>query len=511
MVSQEQLPFEVDEFSVPQRLAFNPKGYTGLYSFHKYWGKKPSETIGFLIEKLSSTGDVVCDPFVGSGVVVLESLLRGRRVIASDLNPIAVELTKFLGNPPPYEEVKTAFAVIKSEAESKINETYIIQRPPQVASHYLWDEDRLVSVWARNPRGRSRIELTPERHDVDLAESFENYIPHILRQPRFFTNSRINAESSLTIRDLFTGRALRNIELILEAISKLPYPLRQTFLLSLTASSGQMSKMVFAITNRGKTTGKVSPRIEVGSWVIGYWRPKLNFEVNVWNCYEGKVLKLIKSLALSKKSATVDFAESPSDVLDGEKKASVHLADALTTLRSLPTGSISLIVTDPPHSDRIPYLELSEMWNVLLNISAEFEKEIVVSNAIERRLNKDRYNFMMREFTDLAASRLKTGGVLALIYNARDSRSWHYIDDIISRRLLNFAGHIPLKYSATSIVQDNRKGSLETDFVLIFTKGSNSLDNMKSIPGWSTEYPRLYLKQEKNQNELSDCIKSIQK
>ena len=36
-----------------------PAGYKGLYGFHKYWGKKPAETMSFLVEKLSERGEIV--------------------------------------------------------------------------------------------------------------------------------------------------------------------------------------------------------------------------------------------------------------------------------------------------------------------------------------------------------------------------------------------------------------------------------------------------------------------
>ena len=55
-----------------------PKGYKGLYAFHKYWGKKPAECLAFLIEVLSEPGDLVVDPFLGFGAVAREALLRGR-------------------------------------------------------------------------------------------------------------------------------------------------------------------------------------------------------------------------------------------------------------------------------------------------------------------------------------------------------------------------------------------------------------------------------------------------
>ena len=46
-----------------------PKGYKGLAGFHKYWGKKPTETWRFLIENFTDVNDIVLDPFLGSGLI----------------------------------------------------------------------------------------------------------------------------------------------------------------------------------------------------------------------------------------------------------------------------------------------------------------------------------------------------------------------------------------------------------------------------------------------------------
>ena len=111
-----------------------------------------------------------------------------------------------------------------------------------------------------------------------------------------FKNSRINTKDNFKLTDLFTRRALHNIDILLGAINQQDNELKKALLLSLTSASGQMSKMVFAITGRGKTKNQPTKKIEVGSWVIGYWRPTLHFEVNVWNCFERRVKKLIKAI-----------------------------------------------------------------------------------------------------------------------------------------------------------------------------------------------------------------------
>jgi hypothetical protein len=65
-----------------------------------------------------------------------------------------------------------------------------------------------------------------------------------------------------------------------------------------------MSKMVFAVTSRGKTKGEISHKVEAGSWVIGYWRPSLHFEINVWDCFQRRLSKLQKAIAAGDATAT---------------------------------------------------------------------------------------------------------------------------------------------------------------------------------------------------------------
>ena len=57
-----------------------PEGYKGLSGFHKYWGKKPTEAWRFLIENLTEPGDIVLDPFLGSGLIAKECIVLDRRL-----------------------------------------------------------------------------------------------------------------------------------------------------------------------------------------------------------------------------------------------------------------------------------------------------------------------------------------------------------------------------------------------------------------------------------------------
>jgi DNA modification methylase len=73
--------------------SFNGKEST-LQQLSPYVGKLKSGMANVLINKYSQVGDIVLDPFSGSGVVPLESLLLDRIAFANDLSPYAYVLTK---------------------------------------------------------------------------------------------------------------------------------------------------------------------------------------------------------------------------------------------------------------------------------------------------------------------------------------------------------------------------------------------------------------------------------
>lgn len=423
-----QLAFTFHQLATPavsaERLQ-SPAGYTGLYRFHKYWGKKPHEPIAFVIDQLTQPGDLVVDPFSGSGIAGREALLHGRRFIGFDINPTAVELTRILIHPPTPQLLNPAVRQIEEQAKAPILESYLLEDGETIATHDLWEGERLFQVWvAGRGAARKRQELEPTSHDVQLSESFLGYQSKKVRPPKFFSNGRINAAPAMTLGSILTGRAQRNIDLLIEAIEKQPADIRSSLRLCLTAASGQMTKMVFAVTGRGKTTGTSSEKIEVGSWVIGYWRPHLHFEVNAWNCFAKRTAALMKAVKETDPLTGSRLVSDAREVVEGNADASVTCGDCRELLDSIPDASVQLVITDPPHSDRMPYLELSEFWNSILRYSADFGREIVISNAKERKKTPTVYRESMTEFLQHVPRVLRPTGVFVLLFNSRDKDNW---------------------------------------------------------------------------------------
>lgn len=475
----------------------SPSGYSGLSAFHKYWGKKPIECMSYLIDLLTAPGDLVVDPFMGSGLVGREVLSQQRRFIGMDINPVAVEMARLQLQLPHPQQLAAALDSIQNRVLPLIDESYRLPTG-EIATHYLWDESDLRSIWIAKRGKGARIEMPPTPSLRAHAALYSEYQPRNVRELRLFTNSRINTSDSLTWGGLFTGRALRNIDLLISEIRLQSPDIRRALLLSLTSASGQMSRMVFAITGRGKTSGKVSQKIEVGSWVIGYWRPKLHFEINVWRCFERRAKALVKSIEELQGPRELPYTQTLSDQNGVAQGAAALLhGDCKAELSRLPSESVALLLTDPPHSDRIPYLEMSEMWNALMGLQADFASEIVVSNAKARGKTRELYLNEMRSFIGESVRVLRASGVLCLIFNARDSASWQFLDACIEGRSdLELCGSFPMAYSASSVVQDNRKGSMKSDYILLYVKKAKNagipslnLAALSRLPGWASSLP----------------------
>ncbi len=63
-----------------------------VHGFHSYAARLHPLTARRLVERLSAKGEVVFDPFMGSGTVLVEARLLERRASGTDLNPLSVEL-----------------------------------------------------------------------------------------------------------------------------------------------------------------------------------------------------------------------------------------------------------------------------------------------------------------------------------------------------------------------------------------------------------------------------------
>lgn len=465
------------------------KSYTGIYGMHKYWSKKPYNIIRDFISRYTHKGDIVVDPFCGSGISITESIFIGRKVIGIDINPSAIFITKQMINKVPFTLIQKEFSNLESEIKDIINSFYTVKRGDKkfVGTHFIWENDTLTEVWyKKNKKSRKKITERPTESDLNLASSFSyDKIPYYYPKDNFFHNTRINADRENHLYDLFTPRNLMALSLLMDRIENIKNEdVKEFYKFCFTSSVGQASKMVFVIKRRGKfkNTSREIKKKEVGSWVIGYWVPKENFEINVWNCFENKYRKILKAKkGLKYKKYSINEAANFEELLNSKNLLLIN-EPAQKALRKIPDNSIDYVITDPPHGDRQPYLELSMMWNSWLKKDVNYKDEIVISNSKDRKKDIHNYYTLLNEVLTEIERILKPNNYFSLMFNSLDDETWMNLIIHTSNLSFDLEKVETLKYSANSVVQDTRKAGLKTDFVLTFRKNlSKTIKDIKLI------------------------------
>ena len=83
------------------------------HDIHPYTAKLIPHIPRYFVEKLSQPGDVVLDPFCGSGTVLLEARLLGRNAIGIDTNPLARLISSVKARPLPVQKLRRAIVTVE--------------------------------------------------------------------------------------------------------------------------------------------------------------------------------------------------------------------------------------------------------------------------------------------------------------------------------------------------------------------------------------------------------------
>jgi adenine-specific DNA methylase len=116
---------ETDDYDVPPfDIPIETTKATAIYNMHTYWSKKPHDAIRQYIRHYTKPGDLVLDPFCGSGGTALAALMEGRKAIAIDRSPAATFITKNYCTPVDVDALKVAFEELKSKVQPEVDWLY---------------------------------------------------------------------------------------------------------------------------------------------------------------------------------------------------------------------------------------------------------------------------------------------------------------------------------------------------------------------------------------------------
>ena len=104
-------------------LNFNFDGADTMYlthSLHPYPAKFPPQLPHSILEKFGKPGNVVFDPFCGSGTTLVEARLLGFNAIGVDVNGLSTLLSKVKSTPLTLEEIDQAKSFISQVTENEL-------------------------------------------------------------------------------------------------------------------------------------------------------------------------------------------------------------------------------------------------------------------------------------------------------------------------------------------------------------------------------------------------------
>ncbi len=150
------------------------KGAAGLDKpgFHPFPARMPTWLAQDIIERLTEPGEIVMDSMVGSGTTAIAALRAGRSVVGTDLDPMALLLSRVGTTVFDPDEAKSALAEIGARAQRRIDRGL---RVGTARASFAEKDQEFLKYWFP-PRSQKElfalaqeIAATPDGKDRDLA------------------------------------------------------------------------------------------------------------------------------------------------------------------------------------------------------------------------------------------------------------------------------------------------------------------------------------------------------
>lgn len=149
----------------------------------KYPSKFIPEIPRWAIENFSEEGDVVFDPFVGSGTTLVESRILGRNAVGLDINPFAVLASNVKSNPLEKTKLDSAFQKILKRIPT-INHIKLKEIPLRD----FWFDDKVLQKL-------TKIQLAIlEENDPFIRDFFLLSLGTIIKPCSYWDESQIKVE-----------------------------------------------------------------------------------------------------------------------------------------------------------------------------------------------------------------------------------------------------------------------------------------------------------------------------
>ena len=470
-----------------------PKHDTPFGRLHPYWARKPLNIMRVIIKILSKRNHIVADPFMGCGTTVFASLLEKRRSLGFDINPLATLIAKstlslskitnaqlqrvdvFLKGlekemRPWYEDFERKEIVerVRFNVRGKFAKGEFKLVPAELVLKSIDNEGQING--RRTVCHPSKVTICSDPHEqlINSPIDFDN--------TDLLENARIAIPRGAKLAHYFTIRNRAAINLVLQHIN------------SSSSENNDIKDILLFLLSTSLPLLRLSDYKASSQWP--YWRPKNRLTsrnpifvfrkrfrelqaAHVWLLanlpkfkFEEK-LKIVTNNSKSRKLA-VTVANKPFQELSA------------TALK----GKIDLIVTDPPYSDQVPYLEYSSLWVKALGLTLPknaYDLEIVKTDASGRKEHSNSYAKKLIHALFVCAELVKPNGYVVWFYQDSDLQNWSALFKASREYGLNILSVIPIskqRRSMKTVITPGR--TFDGDLILVFQKNKTVDKNKKN-------------------------------
>jgi DNA modification methylase len=444
---------------------------------HPYWARKPLNILREIVKSLSVKGDIVIDPFMGSGTVVLASLLEKRNVMGADINPLASLITmSTLELCENFQEKAAKIEQILAEFEGQIQKWFLYE------GSFLIERERFAVV-GRFEYGNFELIPTelvvkpykkkekPTRRVISFSKGRAfptREIPaKLLKSPINFgkeeliPNARIAVPAGAKLSHYFTDSNQAAINLFLSLIKKY-------------SSNDEIKDILTFLLSTSLPLLRLSDYKASSQWP--YWRPKLRLTSrNPLFVLRKRFRDMISAQAWLANNMPRFEVRKSINALSKGKLPFASLANlAIQDLRGKLKEKADLVITDPPYADQAPYLEYSNLWIKALGLpfsKRAFDLEIVKTDAATRKNHSQNYRSNISNALKICAETLKEKGWLVWFYQDSCLKNWADLYQASRLSGLNIKTVVPIEKQRRSMKTVTTPGrTFDGDLILIFRK-----------------------------------------
>ncbi|MBN1677313.1 MAG: site-specific DNA-methyltransferase [Candidatus Thermoplasmatota archaeon] len=155
--AEHQESIEAQDLSAEFRKYIGRQVSYATHGIHRYPAKFIPQIPRFCLKSLSEAGDVVLDPFMGSGTTLLESYIMGRSCYGIDIHPLARLIAKVKTTPlePGPLEREAEELIRKIREDDEVNDAWI----PEIPNRDHWFRPKVLQelgtikkhIWEMRP------------------------------------------------------------------------------------------------------------------------------------------------------------------------------------------------------------------------------------------------------------------------------------------------------------------------------------------------------------------------